>query len=450
MRRDGGCFVNNRGSSQDSVKVHDTLLNDAPRCLYPESALPAVPTPSLTHDITVEVAVIGAGYTGLSAALHIAERDRVVALLEKREPGWGAAGRNGGQVNAGLKHDPAVVERDLGPVFGRRILKLSGEAPDFVFSLITRLGIDCEAQRGGSLRAAYTTKQVERLHAYVNQWRRYGAEVDLWEAAQVANATGTSRYVAAAYDRRGGSVNPLSFARGIGRAAIRAGCTIYGSTPATGLTREGSGWRIATPGGVVRAEKVIIATDGYSDDLWPGLRKSIVPLFSAMIATEPLTCEIADTILPGREVVYEGGNIAVYFRRDNANRLLMGGRGCQRRTNTHADYEHLVRYAERLWPQLARVEWTHWWNGQFALTPNFYPRFHAPAPNLFIVLGYSGRGLALGAAMGAPLASLALGTPLKEFVLPVTPVRAIPLHRLWPIGVTAGVLRGRLLDRLGH
>jgi glycine/D-amino acid oxidase-like deaminating enzyme len=432
------------------VTVRDTLLGDAPRCLYPESAPQAVPTPSLTRDITVEVAVVGAGYTGLSAALHIAERGRAVALLEKREPGWGAAGRNGGQVNAGLKHEPAIVERDLGEIFGRRILKLSGQAPDFVFNLIARLGIDCEAHRGGSLRVAYTTNQVAELHAYVDQWTRYGAEVGFWNAAQVANATGTSRYVAAAYDPRGGAVNPLSFARGIARAAISAGCAIYGSTPATALTREGSGWRISTPAGVVRADKVIIATDGYSDDLWPGLRKSIIPLFSAMIATEPLSCEIADKILPGREVVYEGGNIAVYFRLDNANRLLMGGRGCQRRTNTHTDYEHLVRYAKRLWPQLAGVEWTHWWNGQFALTPSFYPRFHAPASDLFIVLGYSGRGLAVGTAMGAELASLALGTPLKEFVLPVTPVRTMPFHRLWPIGVTVGVLRGRLLDRIGQ
>ncbi len=426
------------------------LLNDAPRCLYPESAIAAVLTPPLTQNINVEVAVVGAGYTGLSAALHMAERGHEVALLEKREPAWGAAGRNGGQVNAGLKHEPAVVERDLGPVYGPRVLQLSGDAPNFVFSLIARLGIDCEAQRGGSLRVAYTAKQVDGLRTYVDQWKKYGADVNLWDATQVADATGTSRYVAAAHDSRGGAVNPLSFARGIARAAVHAGCTIYGSTPATGLWREGSAWHIATPAGVVRAERVIIATDGYSDDLWPGLRRSIVPLYSAMIATEPLTGEIADAILPGREVVYEGGNITVYFRRDNANRLLMGGRGCQRRTNTHADYEHLVRYAEKLWPRLAPVEWTHWWNGQFALTPNFYPRFHTPAPNLFIVLGYSGRGLALGTAMGAQLASLALGMPPAEFVLPVTPIRAIPLHRLWPVGVAAGVLRGRLLDRLGH
>lgn len=422
---------------------------DAPHCLYPISACSSIPFPELTSEQRVEVLVVGGGYTGLSTALHLAERGRSVALLEAREPGFGAAGRNGGQVNAGLKFEPDLAERTLGPVFGPRLVAMALTAPRFLFALIDRLGIECEACRSGTLRVAYSARHVSALQASAEQWRRRGIPVESWSGDRVAAATGTGRYLAGIFDPQGGSLNPLGLARGLAKAAHSAGASIYASSPVVALRREENGWRAETPRSAVRADRVLIATDGYSNGLMPGLARSVIPIYSAIIATAPLSADLAGSLLPERQVVYESGNITVYYRRDAANRLLMGGRGPQRRALNREDYRHLMSYARHLWPALDRVGWTHWWNGQFALTPDFYPRLHMPQPGLFAMLGYSGRGLALSSAMGAELASVLEGAAPNSFPLPVTPMRAMPLHRFWRLGVNARVAYGRLVDRLG-
>jgi glycine/D-amino acid oxidase-like deaminating enzyme len=423
---------------------------DAPNCLYPVSACPPAASPELTSELRVEVLVVGGGYTGLSTALHLAERGRSVALLEAREPGFGAAGRNGGQVNAGLKFEPDAAEQALGPVFGPRLVAMALNAPQFLFALIDRLGIECEVCRSGTLRVAHSLRHVGALQAAAEQWRRRGIPVELWSRERIAAATGTGRYLAASFDPQGGSLNPLGLARELASAAQRAGASIHGSSPVVALLREGNGWRARTPRSTVRADRVLIATDGYSGGLVPRLARSIVPIFSAIIATAPLADGLAASILPGRQVVYETGNITVYYRRDASNRLLMGGRGPQRKALNRHDYRHLVSYARSLWPELESIDWTHWWNGQFALTSDFYPRLHTPQPGLFVMLGYSGRGVALASAMGAELASVLAGAPADSFPLPVTPIRTMPFHRFWRLGVNARVAYGRLLDRTGR
>ncbi len=421
---------------------------DARRSLYASTAAAAGPTPPLGSDARARIVVVGGGYTGLSAALQLAERGVDVMLLEAREPGWGAAGRNGGQVNAGLKHEPWTVLTDLGAVAGARLLTLAGEAPGHLFGLIDRLGIACEAERGGTLRAACSDSQAASLGRSLEAWRSLGVAITALDASAMRRATGSDRYTAGGLDPRGGAVNPLGLARGLAAAAVRAGARLHGLSPALRIAPAGEGWSIATPGGSVRADTVLLATDGYTDDLWPGLRRSIVPIYSAIVATAPLPAPLAASIVPTRAVVYEMGAITAYYRRDAAGRLLMGGRGVQREAPSFADYHHLVRYAERLWPGLARAEWTHWWNGQFALTPDFYPHFHSPAPNVYAALGYSGRGVALGVALGRELASVATGVPLAELAVPATPIRPIPLHRFWRAGVAARIALGRLRDAL--
>ncbi|HMK86903.1 MAG TPA: FAD-dependent oxidoreductase [Steroidobacteraceae bacterium] len=422
---------------------------DAPNCLYAATASAPIGAPELDRDIRAQILVVGGGYTGLSTALHLAELGRSVALLEAREPGFGAAGRNGGQVNAGLKYEPATAERMLGPVYGSRLVRIALRAPDFLFALIGRLGIECEANRCGTLRLAHAPAQVGRLRESVEEWRRRGVPLESWTREQVEAATGSSRYLAGTFDPSGGSVNPLSLARGLARAAVRAGVELHASTRVTALEPEGSGWRARARLGTVRADRVVLATDGYTDDVWSDLKESVVPIFSAIIATAPLPPELLSSVLPGRQVVYEAGNVTVYYRRDGSGRLLMGGRGPQRRALSREHYGHLVSYAHERWPALERIEWTHWWNGQFAVTSDFLPRFHMPAPGLYILLGYSGRGVALSSALGAELASVLAGAPAESFVLPVSAIRKMPFHRFWRLGVNARVLYGRLLDRLG-
>src|SRR5580692_7236491 len=221
--------------------------------LYQETAEPAMPTPALAGDVRADVAVVGGGITGLSTALHLAAQGVKAVVLESEEPGWGASGRNGGQVNPGLKPDPDQVERDFGPELGGRMNALAGSAPGFVFDLIERFGIRCEARRNGTLRAAIRAKHAGQVRASAEQLARRGAPVELLEGSRLEQATGTARYRLAMLDRRGGDLNPLSFARGLARAALQAGAAVHGGTRALGMKRTGAHWRIETAGGVVSA-----------------------------------------------------------------------------------------------------------------------------------------------------------------------------------------------------
>ncbi len=416
--------------------------------LYRDTAEPGPSTYPLEADLNADVAVVGAGFTGLSAALHLAEGGAAVAVLEAEEPGFGASGRNGGQVNPGLKADPDVVEADHGVELGRRMNAFAGGAPQFLFDLIARTGIACEARRNGTLRAAVTPRQAERLRVTAAQLERRGAPVELLDAAAAARATGTDRYLGALRDARGGDLQPLAYARGLARAALAAGARIHCGTRATALEAVPSGWRVRTACGSVRCGHVLIATNGYTDGLLPGLARSVVPVFGAIAATEPLAAALAATVMPSRSVLYESGAVTVYYRVDQAGRLLLGGRGPQREIEDARPIAYLLRYARRLWPQLAGVRFTHAWGGRLAMTADHYPHVHEPEPGLHVALGYNGRGVALATRVGAALAARIL-EPGLPFDLPITPVRPIRLHAAWPLAVRAAILRGRLRDRLG-
>jgi glycine/D-amino acid oxidase-like deaminating enzyme len=416
--------------------------------LYQETAEPALTLPTLDGDRRADVIVVGAGLTGLSTALSLAEKGTRVVVLEAHEPGWGASGRNGGQVNPGLKHEPDVVERDFGPDLGARMVALSGSAPSLVFDLIARHAIRCEARRNGTLRAAIRPRQVRRLDAAMEQWARRGVQMELLDSPQMAEATGTDRYAAGLLDRRGGDLNPLSFARGLARAAIANGAAIHGDARVLSLSRSDGQWRARTAGGSVTAEHVVLATNGYTDALWPRLSRTIVPLFGAIIATAPIPAQIVRDIMPSRAALYEIGTVTVYYRVDSAGRLLIGGRGPMREIAETDAVPHLLGYARTLWPALRLVTWTHAWGGRLAMTSDQYPHIHESSRGVISCLGYNGRGLALSTAMGVQLAQRLLN-PSAPFDMPIIPMKTIPFHRLWPLAVRAVVTRGRLADMLG-
>ncbi|WP_043364265.1 FAD-binding oxidoreductase [Belnapia sp. F-4-1] len=424
-------------------------MTPLPPSLYAATARPAPPTPPLAGDRQADVVVVGAGFTGLSTALHLAERGVDVVVLEANEPGWGASGRNGGQVNPGLKPDPDEVEAAFGPELGGRMVRFAWGAPETTFALIRRWQIACDARQGGTLRAAYQPAHAEAVRRSAEQGIRRGLPVTLLERDAARAATGADRYLAVMRDASGGDLQPLDYARGLARAAMQAGATVHGGTPVTALSRAEGRWRVATPGGTVTADTVILGTNGYTGDLWPGLRRSIVPVFSSIAATVPLPEAVVRDIMPMRASLYESGHITVYLRVDQHNRLLIGGRGPQRPITDPSPVAYLIRYAERLWPALKGAEWAHGWNGQLAMTPDHYPHIHQPAPGLLCCLGYNGRGVALSTAMGGEVARLATGTPAAEIAMPVTPIRTIPFHGFWRLGVAAKVWEGRLRDRLG-
>jgi len=411
-------------------------------CLYAETARPPVATPPLDGDRRVDVCVVGGGFTGLSAALHLAEQGVDVAVPEANEPGWGASGRNGGQVNPGLKHDPDQVVADFGADLGGRMVTLSGDAPNVVFRLIERHQIECDALQSGTLRAAFHARDAAGIRATAAQCVRRGMPVELLEGDAVRQASGTGRYVCAMLDRRGGQVNPLGYARGMAQAAMQAGAAVHGGTPALSVRRNGRAWHVRTSTGTVQADKLILATNGYTDDLWPGLRRSIVPVFSAIVASEPM----AEPVMPSRSALYEMGRVTVYYRQDRDNRVLMGGRSSQREISEPDELRYLIDYAERLWPSLRGIGWSHAWSGQLAVTQDHYPHVHEPDESLLVCIGYNGRGVAMSTAMGPQLARRALG---DEIDMPVTTLKQIPFHGLWRSAVSARVVYGRIRDYLG-
>jgi glycine/D-amino acid oxidase-like deaminating enzyme len=420
-----------------------------PPSLYAATARPAPATPPLDGDRSVSVVIIGGGFTGLSTALHLAERGVEAVVLEANEPGWGASGRNGGQVNPGLKPDPDEVEHDFGPDMGGRMIAFAWAAPERLFELVRRYQIECDARQGGTLRAAYHHRHAATVASTAEQCMRRGMPVTLLDRDAARAATGSDRYACAMLDRSGGDVQPLDYARGLARAAMQAGAVVHGGTRALSLRRVEGRWQIASPTGTLTADSVVLGGNGYTDDLWPGLRQSVVPVFSSIAASAPLTEATARAIMPARSVLYESGNITVYLRVDQANRLLIGGRGPQQPIRNPDPVRYLIRYAQRLWPALGEVEWTHGWNGQLAMTPDHYPHIHEPAPGLFACLGYNGRGVALSTAMGGEIAKRVTGAPPETLAMPTSPIKPIALHGFWRLGVLAKVLDGRIRDRLG-
>ena len=422
-----------------------------PPSLYAVTARPPVATSPLEGDVRTDVAIIGGGYTGLSTALHLAERGIGCRVLEAHEPGWGASGRNGGQVNPGLYPSPDSIEADFGRDLGRRMFDHAATAPDRLFALVERLGIDCAAARTGTLRVAINARGVAGVRSMLEQWAARGAEVAWRDAVALEAATGTSRYPGGMLFANGGRLNPLGYARGLADAAQAAGALVHGGCRAVRVVpAPGRGWRITTAGGAtVEADHIVVGTNGYSDGLWPGVERSVVPVYTAIVASEPLPPQRAARVMPGGSVLYETGHVTVYYRLDEANRLLMGGRSRFDDVTEVREVRHLVAYAERLWPALRGIRWTHAWNGQVAITADHHIHLHEPAETAHICVGYNGRGIAMATAMGEQIAARIAGASASDLPMPVTDLRGLPLHGLWrPVAATR-ILYGRLRDALG-
>ena len=411
-----------------------------PRSAWTGGADPLPDTRPLEGDRRADVAVVGAGYTGLSAALHLAERGVGVAVLDAAEPGWGASGRNGGQIIPGLKHDPDELERQFGRETGGRMWQIAGGAADFVFELIARHKISCHAQQCGWIAAAPHAAALESVRSRTEQWLRRGAAVELLDRRRIQELTGTTGYVGGMLDRHAGALQPLAFVRGLAWAAQQAGAAIHGGSLVRGLEVAPGGWRVDTQAGSVTARSVILATNAYTDDLWPGLRRTVLPVQSYQVATQPLAEDVRRQVLPGGQVVSDLRRILFYFRLDPEGRLLMGGRGPLDDRGDPALFARLETVARRFFPQIGAPRWEHRWSGRVALTADHLPHLHEPRPDLLIGLGYNGRGVAMATVMGKLLADRALGASPAELGWPVTPIEPIRLHA-WRLPVMALVVR---------
>ncbi|MFX1739689.1 FAD-binding oxidoreductase [Paraburkholderia sp. A1RI_3L] len=420
-----------------------------PDSLWAATAQPAPDTPALRESVSCDVAIVGAGFTGLSTALHLAERGVKVCVLDAAQPGWGASGRNGGQVIPGLKYDPDELVQRFGETAGNRLVETVGGAADSVFELIERYGIDCEAVRGGWIQPAPSRAMLETVTRRAQQWAARGAKVSLLDAAGVSQRLGTSAYVGGWIDHRAGSIQPLSYVRGLTRAAQKLGVAVHGHTSVTRLSRDARGWQVQTRGGAnVVAQHVVIATNGYTGALWPGLRQSVIAANSFIVATRPLAPGVGDAILRGGEVASDSRRLLLYFRRDAAGRLLMGGRGPFSDPRANNDWAHLERAVELMYPQLKGIEYEYRWAGRVAITADFLPHVHEPAPGLSIALGYNGRGIAMATTLGKHLAARIAGDARAPFPFAVTAVKPIPFHGLQRFYIAAGVAWYRLMDAI--
>lgn len=417
--------------------------------LWTATANQSVKHPVLRGAHRADVVVIGAGYTGLSAALHLAKSGASVIVIDAQHPGWGASGRNGGQVNVGLKDGPSAIKAKFGDHWGDRMIRMAGNAGDLVFDLIDRHKIDCAATRPGWLRAAHTPKTLRQLHALAADWEDYGGGMQPLDRDEMHSRTGTDAYLGGVIDHRGGLLHPLNYALGLAAAAQRYGAVIFGESGARSIQKEGCGYRVACPEGNIAASKVLLCTNAYSGDVEKPLAQSVLPVRSVQVATAPLSDNLRISILSEGNTLSDTRRLLLYFRKDAEGRFIMGGRGTYNDASTQKQIDWLRGISVKLFPQLQGVEWQHAWGGFVALTRDHYPHLHEIKPGMMAGLGYNGRGVAIATAMGRVLAQWALGQHPDDLEFPVSPVKPLPFSFARTYAVEAEILRLRLLDKLG-
>ena len=391
--------------------------------LWEQSAPPAPYTASLRGALTVDAAIIGAGFTGLSAALHLRQLGRTVAVVESVDIGFGGSGRNVGLVNAGLWVPPEDVNRALGPVYGPRLVAQLGAAPALVFELIERHGIACEAVRNGTLHCAAGERGYREIAERARQWHALGAPVELLDARRAAEKLGTDAYTGALLDRRAGTIQPLAYARGLATAAIAAGAHVFTSSPVERVDEAAGCWSLKTPQGSVQAPWVVVASNAYSSAVWPQLREEVVGLPYFNLATRPLSEAERTGILPERQGVWDTRQILSSLRFDARHRLVFGSVGALRGTGARIHRRWGRRALRQLFPQLRGIDFEHEWFGRIGMTSDAIPRFHRLGRNVVSISGYNGRGIAPGTTFGRDLARLVAGkVDAQDLAIPETAV----------------------------
>jgi glycine/D-amino acid oxidase-like deaminating enzyme len=420
------------------------------RSLWSATAAPGPELPQLTANVRAPVAIVGGGYTGLSAALHLAAAGQDAVVLEAVGIGDRASGLNGGQVIPGVKHDPDTLEELFGPEVGARLVATVASGPDLVFELIRRHEIACAPVRTGWIQPATSAAALDAIAARVAQWRRRGADVELLSQRETARLIGSHRYGGGWIDRRGGTVQPLSYVRGLARTAAEQGARLFSHSPVLKLDRSGREWRIQTPRGSVASPTVILATDAYTDRLVDSLRRTLIPVPSFQIATEPIPASLRQALLPEGQSASDTWHLLRYFRLDPSGRLVMGSRGTFADAPVATAARHHYRAVREIFPQLEGIRYEYHWGGLVGMTRDHLPHLHEIAPGLLAGLGYNGRGVAMATVMGRILANWAMKTPAAQLGFPVTSHSPIPMHRFNQIGARLAIQGLRALDGLAR
>ena len=368
----------------------------------------------------VDLAIVGGGFTGLSTALHAAERGLSVQLCEAETFGHGGSGRNVGLVNAGVWLPPSQVTATLGDKTAGHFLRIFGDGPRRVFDLIERHQIRCEATREGTIHAAHNAKGFAELQVRHRDWSPLGAPVELLSASEIAARTGSPAFAGGLLDHRAGTINPMGYTRGLARAARAAGARLATGCRVTKLTREGGRWHLETSKGTVTARSLVLGTNAYTDTLWPSLSRLYHRIRYFNVATEQLENRLTN-ILPGRQGLWTTAPIMTSIRRDAHDRLIVGSMG---RDLGGVTRKWAKRELRRLFPDLGSVAFETSWHGDIAMTPDHLPRVVHLGENAYTPIGYNGRGIITGTIFGAAMADLLSGGDPADMPLPLTELGA--------------------------
>ncbi|MEO5375784.1 MAG: FAD-binding oxidoreductase [Alphaproteobacteria bacterium] len=384
--------------------------------------------PSLSGEVACDVCVIGAGYTGLSSALHLAERGYRVVVLEGARVGWGASGRNGGQIITGFSGELTPVEAKLGHEDAVRLWRLAVEAKDLLSELVDRHRIDCHLTPGYVFAACHG-RHLREMAETIAVWGSYGYDkLEMLDREAVRRQIASERYVGGLYDHGGGHLHPLNYTLGLARAAEGAGAVLHEGSRVLRIDRGGRGGTHAcrTAEGVVRCRHVVLAGNAYLGALVPEIRTRIMPVATYMIATEPLGRERARALLPGDIAFADFNQVVDYCRLTRDHRLLFGGGARYWLGDPHDLKEWLRRRMIRVFPQLEDVRIDFAWGGHVAITLNRLPNLGVIDDSLWYAHGYSGQGVAFATMAGKLICEAVSGSPERFRLCARIPHRPFP------------------------
>ena len=422
--------------------------------LWAATAEPAPALQSLTGDRQCDVVIIGGGYTGLSAAHHIALSGREPLILEANTLAWGASGRNGGVVSPKFRVGfPTLMAR-----FGRdtavQMYRTGYQAVDSLVEMVETLGLtEARLHMGGHIAAAHNPHALLGLQATANWIEREtgGRSSVMISAAEVAELTGSKIFAGGLLTPKAGGIHPLNYARGIARSLNDRGVKMFINSPAERVSREGERVVVQTPQGKVSARQVIYATNGYSDltRATDTLHRRLIPFRSAIIATEPLPVAILAGLLPGGQVCGDTKRMLRWFR-VVGDRLIFGGRGAFGKDDSEAAFRALQRSMGGVFPVLRDQPIAFRWSGLVAMTLDYLPHAGQLDDQRFYAIGYNGGGVAMSTYMGAQLAAMTAGKHVELGLLSGEHFKPIPLHAFRAPGVRLAAGWQQFLDIIGR
>jgi len=396
-------------------------------------AAPIVPRPARQLPKRVDVAVVGAGYSGLSAALTLARAGRSVLVLESGVPGEGASSRNGGMCGDMLKPSLAELTGRYGERLAVALLKEAREALDFLADFIPREGIECHFSRMGRFTGALKPGQYEEMARSSEILRKVtGFPFDMVAKSEVRQELGSELYVGGRVTHHHGGLHPALYHRGLLERALAAGAQVAGATPMTGLRREMRGFTLETPRGEIEARDVLVATNGYTGGVSGWLRRRLIPVTSYIIATEELSDNLMRQLMPKGRMVTDTNRLLVYYRPSHdGKRILFGGRAHYRPADLKDAGAVLRRYLVRLFPELSEARLSHSWYGFIAYTFDRLP--HAGMHDgVHYALGYCGSGVVMSTWLGRKAALSLMGALEGRSAFAEIPHPTIPLYRGTP------------------